>query len=64
MNNKSVRYYKPNIGDLRGKIGRSILETIRNTPKPDKTILLKDAAEFEKNYRLEETRNVSDRTEN
>ena len=30
-------YYKPNIGALHGRVGRSIMETIMNTPKPDLT---------------------------
>lgn len=40
-----IRYVKPNIGALHGRIGRSILETIRNTPRPDRTDLEKRADE-------------------
>lgn len=38
-------YYKPNIGALRGKVGKSILETIMNTPKPDLSELRRGANE-------------------
>lgn len=32
---REIRYVKPNMGALHGRVGRKILETIRNTPKPD-----------------------------
>ena len=38
-------YYKPNIGALHGKVGRSIMETIMNTPKPDLTEVRRKADE-------------------
>ena len=38
---------KPNIGALKGRIGMSIIETIRNTPKPDHTELRKRCDELE-----------------
>ncbi len=44
------KYYppeKPNIGALHGKVGMSIIETIRNTPKPDRKELEKQCAEIE-----------------
>jgi hypothetical protein len=47
---KQIHYYKPDMSDLHGRIGRSIIETIRNTPKPDRTELKKAVAEFEKTY--------------
>lgn len=43
---KEVRYYKPNMGALRGKIGESIIETILNTPRPDHSELNRDADEY------------------
>ena len=42
---KKVRYYKPYMGDLSGGIGQSIMDTIRNTPKPDRTELNRKADE-------------------
>ena len=42
---KKVRYYKPYMGALSGWIGKSIIETIRNTPKPDRTRLNEKADE-------------------
>ncbi len=42
---KEVHYYKPYMGALSGKVGESIIETILNTPKPDRTELKKKAAE-------------------
>ena len=38
-------YSKPNMANLRGPVGRSIVETIRNTPKPDRTKLRREADE-------------------
>lgn len=58
---RKVRYYKPNIGNLHGKIGRSILDTIRNTPKPDQTVLWQEAKEFEKTYDKEKMVNAEKR---
>ena len=45
---KPVKYYKPNIGALRGPIGMSIVETIRNAKKPDLSQLEKECEEREK----------------
>ena len=42
---KKVRYYKPYMGALSGKIGKSIIETILNTPRPDRTELNRKAGE-------------------
>jgi hypothetical protein len=39
MKKHEIRYIKPNIGSLKGSIGKSILETIRNTPRSDRTRL-------------------------
>lgn len=39
---KPIVYTKPNITNLKGKIGRSIIETIRNTPRPDFTEIDKE----------------------
>ena len=41
-----IRYVKPNMGALHGRIGRSILETIRNTLRPDRTELNRRADAF------------------
>ena len=49
-------YERPNIADLRGKKGREIFETIKNSPKPDLTILKRKAAECER--RIIEERNT------
>ncbi len=38
-------YSKPNIGNLRGRIGKSILQTVRNTPRPDRSELERDVQE-------------------
>ncbi|AOZ97909.1 hypothetical protein [Butyrivibrio hungatei] len=42
---KEIHYFKPYMGALSGWIGKSIIETIRNTPKPDRTELNKKADE-------------------
>jgi len=42
-------FSKPNMSNLKGKLGRSILATIRNTPKPD-------LSELEKQTRTVENR--------
>lgn len=47
---RTVRYVRPDMTDLHGCMGRSIIETIRNTPKPDRTALKKAVAEFERTY--------------
>ena len=39
----NVTYSKPNMANLRGPIGRSIIETIKNTPKPDRSKLREEA---------------------
>ncbi|MCR4568518.1 MAG: hypothetical protein K5769_10725 [Pseudobutyrivibrio sp.] len=44
---KTTSYTKPNIGNLKGKIGKSILETVRNTPIPDRTNLEAEVRELE-----------------
>lgn len=51
-------YYKPNMANLRGRMGRSIYETIMNTPKPDLTELERKANEVERRV-LEERRRKS-----
>ena len=43
---REMHYYKPNMGALTGKVGRSIIETIRNAPRPDRTELKKEADEY------------------
>ena len=45
---REVHYYKPYMGALSGWIGRSIIETILNTPAPDRTELNKKAEECRK----------------
>lgn len=45
---KQVTYSKPNMANLRGRLGKSIIETIMNTPKPDETKLKEEAHEIEK----------------
>ena len=42
-----IQYSKPNMNNLHGKVGRSILDTIRNTPKLDRKILQAEADAFE-----------------
>ena len=39
-------YYIPNMAALSGKNGRSIFETIKNTPAPDRTKLRKEVEEL------------------
>lgn len=43
---KEVRYYKPDMSALRGRIGKSIIETILNTPRPDHSELNREADEY------------------
>ena len=40
-----IKYSKPNIGNLKGKNGRKIIQTIRNTPKSSHEQLKHDANE-------------------
>lgn len=47
MRNEQINYVKPNMAALHGKIGRSIIETILNTPKPDDSRLKERAREVE-----------------
>lgn len=42
------RYTVPNMGALKGRYGRAIVETIRNTPQPDRTAIKQEV----KNIRL------------
>lgn len=44
---KEITYRKPSL-NLSGRIGKSIIETIRNTPKPDDTELKKEVEELKK----------------
>lgn len=46
-NTNVIRYTKPNIGALPKEIGKDILMTIMNTPKPDCEKRKKDAEELE-----------------
>ncbi len=41
-----ITYSKPNIGALRGRVGKSIIETILNAQRPDHTELKKEAEDF------------------
>ncbi len=38
-----IQYYKPNMANLRGFIGKSIIKTIMNTSKPDRAKLREEA---------------------
>ena len=44
---RMIQYSKPNMTNLHGKVGRSILKTIRNTPKLDRKKLQAEADAFE-----------------
>lgn len=46
-----VKYWKPNMASLEGELGRSIIEYIRNTPKPDFARLEAEADEIEARMR-------------
>lgn len=46
-NTNVIRYNKPNIGSLPKEIGKDILMTIMNTPKPDYEKRKKEAEELE-----------------
>ncbi len=46
-NTNIVRYNRPNIGSLPKEIGKDILMTIMNTPKPDYERRKKEAEELE-----------------
>jgi hypothetical protein len=50
---RTITYTKPNIANLKGKIGESIIETIRNTPAPDRSDLEADVKELEKKIMAE-----------
>ena len=56
MAERQIRYYKPNVGALSGKIGKSILETIKNTPRPDRTKLKTESDKVMKEARKEAIR--------
>lgn len=45
---KQINYVKPNMTNLRGKVGRSIIKTIRSTPKPDLSEVKRKSAEAER----------------
>ncbi len=34
---KEIRYVKPNMANLKGKLGRSIINQIRNAKRPDRS---------------------------
>ncbi|RKM60923.1 hypothetical protein D6856_07700 [Butyrivibrio sp. XB500-5] len=51
---KEIRYHKPYMGALSGRIGRSIIETILSTPKSDLTELHKRAEECRRAMLAEE----------
>ena len=53
---REIHYVKPNMGALHGRVGRSILETIRNTPRPDRTDLKKRAEECKRSLLAERGR--------
>lgn len=53
-------YYKPNMANLRGRMGRSIYETIMNTPKPDLTELERKANEVERRVIAERQRKFTE----
>ena len=46
-----VKYWKPNMAALEGDLGRSIMEHIRNTPRPDYAKLQAEADEIEARIR-------------
>ena len=39
---RETNYIKPNMANLRGKLGRSIIKTIKETPAPDRSALKRD----------------------
>lgn len=43
-----VRYVKPNMGALKGRLGREIIEIIKNTPVPDRTKLYAESEEIKR----------------
>lgn len=42
MNMNNMTFVKPNVGNLKGKVGKSIIETLRNAQRPDRTDLEAD----------------------
>ena len=50
---REIRYVKPNIGALHGKVGQSIIETIMNAQRPDHTELNRLCEEFEKSLKAD-----------
>lgn len=54
IESEGVKYWKPNMASLEGELGRSIIEHIRNTPKPDWDEI--DARSREVNERIRKAR--------
>ena len=52
-----IKYYKPNMTNLKGKLGREIMTVIRNTPPSDHSKLNKLAEEGIKSMLAERNRN-------
>lgn len=42
-------YYKPNMSNLQGKVGKSIIETIKNTPPAQKDDTRRKVEEYKNN---------------
>lgn len=48
--NSKKTYVKPNMTNLPGKVGESIINTIMNTPSVDQIEIDKNLSEFEQKY--------------
>lgn len=46
--NQTVRYGKPNMANLSGELGKSIMKQIMDTPAPDRERLKAESAELRK----------------
>jgi len=56
-----VVYYKPNMSNLHGRMGKSIIETIKNTPPAPKDEARKKVEEYKRN--ILRIRNVNEHFE-
>lgn len=55
---KEINYIKPNIANLHGKIGQSIVDTIMNAQRPDHSELNRACEEFEKSLNASHNHNI------
>ena len=59
MSSSERQIVRPDISNLRGRIGRSIIETIRNTPAPDRTAMDMECRKMEREILAAEENDLS-----